>query len=298
MFLEAREGPNIFQIYRSFCQRSTLKHSHDNFFQAAYFTPYVWQTDRSSKSNLTQEEQKYYSYLSSIIYICKMQAFRLLPLQAMQWLVVIYIHRTTSLSLAIIPIFHDKTDQRRDICTNSAYTMIFYCVLWVLIGWSSYKLMHLSMRDMYTWYMTGTVHVHCTMGCQVFVWFCPAPKMRRSLNSPFLVQRYILEELSVAPSIPVISYIKVSDASFTKFSLIPLSAHTVCQKSKLCSLISHHLARHCITTHHIALHYTTSHPTAPHTASAAHCIATHGKVCGSAPLWPLCADELIRCTRK
>ena len=126
----------------------------------------------------------------------------------MQWLVVIYIHRTTSLSLAIIPIFHDKTDQRRDICTNSAYTMIFYCVLWVLIGWSSYNLMHLSMRNTYTWYMTGTVHVHCTMGCQVFVWFCAAPKMRRSLNSPFLVQHYILEELSVVPSIPVISYIK------------------------------------------------------------------------------------------
>ena len=107
----------------------------------------------------------------------------------------------------------------------------------------------------------------------------PAPKMRRSLNSPFLVQRYILEELSVAPSIPVISYIKVSDASFTKFSLIPPSAHTVCQKSKLCSLISHHLAQHCITPHHIALLYTTSHPTAPHTASTSHCTATHGKVC-------------------
>ena len=54
----------------------------------------------------------------------------------------------------------------------------------------------------------GHPSVHCTMGCQVFVWFCPAPKMRRSLNSPFLVQHYILEDLSVVPSIPVISYIK------------------------------------------------------------------------------------------
>ena len=105
-------------------------------------------------------------------------------------------------------------------------------------------------------------------------------KDEKESEQPFsLVQRYILEEFSVAPSIPVISYIKVSDASFTKVSLIPPSAYTVCQKSKLCSLISHHLARHCITPHHIALHYTTSHPTAPHTASAAHCTATHGKVC-------------------
>ena len=117
----------------------------------------------------------------------------------------------------------------------------------------------------------------------------PAPKMRRSLNSPFLVQRYILEELSVAPSIPVISYIKVSDASFTKFSLIPPSAHTECQKSKLCSLISHHLARHCLTPHHTASHRTASHHITSHsashcTASASYCTATHGKVCGSAPL--------------
>ena len=38
---------------------------------------------------------------------------------------------------------------------------------------------------------------------------------------------YVLDELSVAPSIPVISYTKVSDASFTKFSLIPPNAHRV-----------------------------------------------------------------------
>ena len=102
---------------------------------------------------------------------CKMQAFGLLPLQAMQWFVNIYIHRTTSLSLAIIPIFHDKTDQRRDICTNSVHNDI-QSVLWVLIGWSSYNHMHLSMWNTYTWYMTGTVHVHCTMVCHVYVWFC------------------------------------------------------------------------------------------------------------------------------
>ena len=115
----------------------------------------------------------------------------------------------------------------------------------------------------------------------VYVWFCQHQRWEGvwTVNSPFLVQRYILEELSVAPSIPVISYIKVSDASFTKFSLISPSAHTECQKSKLCSLISHHLAQHCITLHHIALLYTTSHPTAPHTASTSHCTATHGKVC-------------------
>ena len=55
--------PNIFQIYRSFCQRWTLKHSHDNFFQAAYFTPYVWRTDRSSKTKLSQEEEQKYLWI-------------------------------------------------------------------------------------------------------------------------------------------------------------------------------------------------------------------------------------------
>ena len=107
------------------------------------------------------------------------------------------------------------------------------------------------MRNTYTLYMTwdSACTLYNGMPCVCLV--LPVPKMRMSLNSPFLVQRYILEELSVAPSIPVISYIKVSDASFTKFSLIPPRAHTECQKSKLCSLISHHLARHCITPHHI-----------------------------------------------
>ena len=33
---------------------------------------------------------------------------------------VIYIHRITSLSLAIIPIFHDEGDRITDICTDCA----------------------------------------------------------------------------------------------------------------------------------------------------------------------------------
>ena len=132
-FLRPEKAPISFRYIALFVSvRHSNTHMTTSFKRHISRHTFDKQTEFLNQIQLKKSRNITHIYhLSSTFAKCRHLDFYL----SKQWLVGIYIHKTTSLSLAIIPIFHDKTDQRRDICTNSAYTMIFYCVLWVLIGW-------------------------------------------------------------------------------------------------------------------------------------------------------------------